>query len=110
MRTTSCPFSTTDDQSCPALQPSGACATPSEVTQLVRAAVAQTASGSGVDATSLDVALECSAPGALRLVLRADGLDGRVGHRVGVRALEGLCSGARSATTISVCAEPARAS
>lgn len=105
MPTTSCPFSIADDQSCPALQPAGACAEPAEVTQLVRAAISATVADGGLDAANVDVALECASPGALRLVLRGDGLSGRIAHRAGVRALDGLCAGAKAADKISVSAE-----
>jgi hypothetical protein len=107
VNTTTCPFSQTDDRSCPVLHPGGSCLAPEEVAELVRTEIALTAAHHGLDPTAVDVALEPGrVDGGLRVVLRTDAVDPRLAHQLAVRAHQGLCTGARAATTIDVYVRP----
>lgn len=103
MHHTTCPFSSGTDGACPVLHPGGSCVAPDEVAELVRREVAVAAAHHGVDPRTIGVELRPGrTDGALRVVVRPEAIERRFAHELAVRALQGLCEGARSARTTSV--------
>lgn len=102
METINCPYATPANQSCPVLEPGGACAAEDEVDCLVRAALAPLMRSYGVATDDVHVELGAERSGALQVTVHTPAVTGALAHRLAVRTLGSLCPAAHAANTINV--------